>query len=91
MIKILVDSGSDINKQQAEEMGITVIPIEVRFGDEEYLDGFDLLPKEFYEKLEKCQNLHLTLSVNVAWANLQSKLCSLTTCVGRRQSVHFYQ
>lgn len=64
MIKILVDSGSDINKQQAEEMGVTLIPIEVRFGDEEYFDGVDLLPKEFFEKLEKSTTLPQTSMIN---------------------------
>lgn len=64
MIKILVDSGSDINEIQAKEMGITLIPIEVRFGDEEYLDGVNLLPKEFYEKLVTSKELPKTSMIN---------------------------
>jgi len=64
MIKIITDSGSDINKEEAESLGITLAPIEVQFGDEQYLDGFDLLPKEFYEKLEKCSELPKTSLVN---------------------------
>lgn len=50
-IKILVDSAADISQKEAEKIGITIIPIIVSFGEEEYLDGVDLLPLQFYEKL----------------------------------------
>lgn len=51
MIKLLVDSASDVEKDEADELGIELIPIKVRFGDEEYSDGFDLSHREFFEKL----------------------------------------
>ena len=35
MIKILVDSASDVDLQEAEGAGVYLIPISVRFGDEE--------------------------------------------------------
>ena len=55
-IKILIDSASDITKEQAKELGVEVIPLIVGFGDEEYFDGVDLLPTEFYEKLATNKN-----------------------------------
>ena len=55
-IKILVDSASDISKQQAKEMGVELIPLIVSFGDEQYSDGENLLPTEFYEKLTSNKN-----------------------------------
>ena len=36
-VRILTDSASDISQAKAKEWGITVIPLRVRFGDEEYL------------------------------------------------------
>ncbi|MCH5162221.1 MAG: DegV family protein [Clostridiales bacterium] len=51
MIKLLVDSASDVEKDEADELGIELIPIKVCFGDEEYSDGFDLSHREFFEKL----------------------------------------
>ena len=39
MIKILTDSASDIELDEAEKLGISLIPILIRFGNEEYLDG----------------------------------------------------
>ena len=63
-VKIIVDSGSDISKQQADEMGVTLLPIEVQFGDEQYYDGVDLLPSEFYEKLATSKDLPHTSLIN---------------------------
>ena len=56
MVRILTDSASEISQEKAKEWGITVIPLKVRFGDEEYLDGVTLSCKDFYRKLvEKAQ------------------------------------
>ncbi|MBA7673827.1 Protein DegV [subsurface metagenome] len=35
----------------AKELGITVIPLNVRFGEEVYRDGIDLTTEQFYERL----------------------------------------
>ena len=50
-IKIVIDSASDISKEEALNLGVELIPMIVSFEKEEYYDGVDLLPKEFYEKL----------------------------------------
>jgi DegV family protein with EDD domain len=50
-VKIVTDSSSDIPPQVAEELGITVIPLYVRFGDEVYRDGVDISADQFYDKL----------------------------------------
>lgn len=63
-IKLIIDSSSDINLQEANKLGITMIPIEIQFGDEIYHDGVDLLPKVFYEKLIESNNLPKTSQIN---------------------------
>lgn len=50
-VRIITDSASDISQEKAKEWGITVLPLRVRFGEEEYLDGVTLSCKEFYIKL----------------------------------------
>ncbi|MCR5156829.1 MAG: DegV family protein [Butyrivibrio sp.] len=50
-VRILTDSASDISQERAVEWGITVLPLKVRFGDEEFLDGVTLKPRDFYSKL----------------------------------------
>lgn len=64
MIKIIIDSASDIAKDEADEMGIYLISMKVRFGDVEYSDGVDITKKEFFEKLIESAELPQTSQVN---------------------------
>lgn len=51
MIRVVTDSTSDILPDEAEHLGIDVVPLTVRFGDEQFRDGVDLGPDAFYRKL----------------------------------------
>jgi len=50
-VKIVTDSTSDLPPQLAEQLGITVVPVYVRFGTKAYRDGVDMSQDEFYQKL----------------------------------------
>jgi len=50
-IRVTVDSTADVPLAQARELGITVVPLTVLFGDEAYRDGVDLDGPSFYTKL----------------------------------------
>ncbi|GAI22820.1 unnamed protein product [marine sediment metagenome] len=50
-IKVVTDSGADLPAQLAEELGITVVPLYVRFGEEVYRDRVDISEDEFYRRL----------------------------------------
>lgn len=50
-VRIITDSASDVSQEKAKEWGITVIPLKIRFGEEEYEDGVTISNREFYEKL----------------------------------------
>jgi DegV family protein with EDD domain len=50
-VRIITDSVADIPSQIVRELGITVIPVLVRFGEETYRDGIDITNDQFYEKL----------------------------------------
>lgn len=63
-VKIMIDSASDITKEEAEELGFLFMPIQVRLGEEEYFDGVDLLPTEFYEKLVTSKDMPQTSLIN---------------------------
>jgi DegV family protein with EDD domain len=54
-VRIVTDSVADLPPQVVKELGITVIPILVRFGEEVYRDGIDLTADEFYDKLQHSQ------------------------------------
>lgn len=51
MIRILVDSAADFSKEEMKEKGIYLVPLQVNFREEQYLDGVDLERDEFYAKL----------------------------------------
>jgi DegV family protein with EDD domain len=59
-VKIVTDSVSDISSAIASKLGITVVPLNVVFGNEIYRDGVDLTTDEFYQKLEHSQTLPTT-------------------------------
>ncbi len=50
-IKIIIDSSSDINAVEAEKIGIVMIPMEVRIGQQLYWDGVNLMNEQFYDLL----------------------------------------
>lgn len=49
MVKIVIDSAADLAPEIKEKM--TVVPMTIRFGDEEFIDGVTINGKQFYEKL----------------------------------------
>jgi DegV family protein with EDD domain len=51
MVKIVTDSLSDISPEWAKELGVTVVPLNVHFGNEVYRDAVELSSDEFYKKL----------------------------------------
>jgi DegV family protein with EDD domain len=50
-IKIVTDSSADIPPRLREELGISVVPLYVRFGSETFQDGVTISHDEFYRRL----------------------------------------
>ena len=50
-VKIVTDSVSDITPEMAKELGITVVPLYVRFGDKVYRDRIEMSTEQFYQSL----------------------------------------
>lgn len=50
-VKIITDSSCDLSLEEAKELDITIIPLHITIGDDEYLDGVELDSKTFFEKL----------------------------------------
>ncbi|MEK7849083.1 MAG: DegV family protein [Chloroflexota bacterium] len=51
MLKVVTDSAADLPAGVVQELGITVVPLYVHFGQEVYRDGVDLAAGEFYQRL----------------------------------------
>ena len=68
MIRILTDSMSDLTQEDASRMGITVLPMPVRFGEEERWEGVDLSREEFFARLRVAEELpHTSQIAPRAW------------------------
>jgi DegV family protein with EDD domain len=52
VVKVVTDSGADLPPQLVEELGITVVPLYVRFGEEVHRDRITISEDEFYKRLE---------------------------------------
>lgn len=50
-VKIVTDSLSDITGEIAGGLGVTVVPVYVRFGEKVYRDRIEMTTEEFYQRL----------------------------------------
>ena len=57
-VRIIVDSSTDVSEKYREK--IQFVPLTVRFGDKEYLDGVELSKHQFYEMLVESDALPTT-------------------------------
>lgn len=51
MVRIIVDSASDMPAAMQEELGIRTVPLQVTIGEEHYRDWVDLTPEVLYRRL----------------------------------------
>ena len=63
-IRIITDSASDLRPPHRPE--VTVLPMTVTFGREEYQDGINLTHRQFYEKLIEGDDLPTTSQISPA-------------------------
>jgi len=49
-VRIVTDSACDLTERMAADHGIVVVPLSIRFGDEELVDRRDLTPAEFWKR-----------------------------------------
>ena len=63
-VKIIVDSTADLLPQAAAR--VKIIPLTIRFGDREFIDGVTIDSKKFYEVLVESDELPTTSQANPA-------------------------
>jgi DegV family protein with EDD domain len=78
-IKIVTDSLSDITSDIAQGLGITVVPVYVRFGEEVYRDRVEITTDEFYHRLTHDATFPTTTQPSPAdFVDVYNKLASET-------------
>jgi DegV family protein with EDD domain len=56
-VKVVTDSSCDLPQELADELGITIVPLTVRFGAEEFVDRKDLTAAEFWARCDASATL----------------------------------
>lgn len=59
-VRIVTDSACDISLEEAASLNIKIVPLSIRFGEEEYTDLADISVSEFYQKMEESELLPAT-------------------------------
>jgi DegV family protein with EDD domain len=60
VVRIVTDSTADLSQAQQQKAGITVVPLNVRFGDQVFKDHLELTGDQFFEKLKASPQLPKT-------------------------------
>jgi DegV family protein with EDD domain len=50
-IRVVTDSACDLPQDLADELGIEIVPLTIRFGEESFVDRHDLSPTQFWAKV----------------------------------------
>jgi DegV family protein with EDD domain len=65
VVRIVTDSTADLTPEQQRAAGITVVPLNVHFGDEVFRDHVDLSSDEFFRRLKASPQLPRTSQPSV--------------------------
>src|SRR3989304_9611871 len=52
-VRVVTDSTADLPPEIACELGITVVPLKVLFGEETYRESVDITPDRFFQMLRE--------------------------------------
>lgn len=85
-VRVVTDSACDLTSEQAAALGVEVVPLSIRFGDEEFVDGKDLTVSQFYEKLAISDELPETAAPSpgafeAAFRKLQGEGADAVVCI----------
>lgn len=82
LVKVVTDSSADLPPKVADELGITVIPLYIRFGDEVYRDGIDINADQFFKKIAGTHVLPKTSTPSPGdFADIYTRLASETDSI----------
>ena len=66
MIKIIADSGADIPKAIAEDLGIEILPFVINIDGQQIVADKDLKPEDFYSMVQSCEEIPTTSQMSPA-------------------------
>lgn len=86
VVRIVTDSASDLSQAEADALGIEIVPLSIRFGQDEYTDRTDLSVLEFYRLMDELDVLPETAAPSpgafeVAFRKLASEGADKIVCL----------
>lgn len=60
MTKLVIDSTADYSPEEADDLGLIMLPLSIQFENKLYKDRIDLSPKDFYQLLNAADKLPTT-------------------------------
>lgn len=60
MIQLITDSSADLPKELIDRYNIVVVPLTITIDGKDYLEGVDITPQEFFEKMSQSKELPKT-------------------------------
>ncbi len=66
-VAIITDSTAYIPDDLTQKHNVTVLPLEVIWGEETFKDGIDIMPKEFYSRLQTAKIMPSTSQVTIPY------------------------
>jgi DegV family protein with EDD domain len=85
-VQVVTDSTADLPPEIVQELDITVVPLQVIFGEESFRDGVDLTSEEFFRRLGEAAELPRTSQPSVG--ELQQAYEELAAKTDRILSIH---
>ena len=64
-VRLVTDSTADLAPETVRELGITIVPLQVVFGEETFRDGVDLTGEEFFRRLQEAEETPKTSQPSV--------------------------
>jgi DegV family protein with EDD domain len=64
-VRIVTDSACDLPQELCDEFGIEVVPLHIRFGEQEYVDRVELSTDEFWQRMTSASVLPETAAPSV--------------------------
>lgn len=59
-VRIVTDSTADLTPERTRDLGVTVVPLSVLFGEEALLDGVEITAEQFFKRLSREQVMPTT-------------------------------
>jgi DegV family protein with EDD domain len=105
VVRIVTDSTAQLDRGLAEGLGVTVVPLKIKFGTQKFLEGVDLTTEEFFRRVTHSPVLPIAVAPTVedfrqVFATLSQSTDQIlclnvssklnNTCLHARNAAEFY-